>query len=206
MNVELVGACPRLELPAGATSRAAAFDRAVLLVVVEGIVILRALIPGTKRRTVTCHAGPGAVVLPPADDEVLVALSDSVLRCVAPADRARLLEDPQTAAALLDGLGDTLRQKHATVANMARLHHVDRIRLKLVELAREHGRVAKDGIRLDFPLTHDLLGEMTGSARETVTRALEELQREGFIDRHGRRYSIHLSPADLNVSSLTLRH
>jgi CRP-like cAMP-binding protein len=88
---------------------------------------------------------------------------------------------------------------------MARLHHVDRVRLKLIELAREHGRVGKDGIRLDFPLTHDLLGEMTGSARETVTRALDELQREGFIDRRGRTYSLHLSPDELDVSSLTLR-
>ena len=206
MNVELVESCPRLELPAGTSTRPSAFDRAVLLVVAEGILILRALIPGTKRRTVTCHAGPGAVVLPPHEDEMLVALSDCVVRCVAAGDRDRLLKDPKVAAALLDGLGDTLRQKHATVANMARLHHQDRVRLKLIELARDHGRVAKDGIRLDFPLTHDLLGEMTGSARETVTRALEELQREGFIDRHGRTYSIHLSPAELGVSSLTLRH
>jgi CRP-like cAMP-binding protein len=164
------------------------------------------LIPGTKRRTVTCHAGPGAVVLPPADDEEFVALCDCVVHCVSVDDRKRLLRDADTALALLEGLGDTLRQKHLSIANMARLHHVDRVRLKLIELARDHGRVAKDGVRLDFPLTHDLLGEMTGSARETVTRAIDELQREGFIARHGRTYSLQVEPEQLTVSMLTLRH
>jgi CRP-like cAMP-binding protein len=68
------------------------------------------------------------------------------------------------------------------------------VREKLTELARAHGRVGTDGIRLDFPLTHDLLAEMTASARETVTRALDELHREGFVQRNGRTYSVHVSP------------
>jgi CRP/FNR family transcriptional regulator len=118
-------------------------------------------------------------------------------------DRARLLRDPDVAAALLEGLGDTLRQKHASIANMGRLSHAARVRVKLIELARDYGRVGKEGIRLDFPLTHDLLGEMTGSARETVTRAVDELQREGFIARQGRTYSLHLSPEELAVTAIT---
>ena len=110
------------------------------------------------------------------------------------------------AAALVEGLTATLRQKHAAIANMSRLHHVDRVREKLIELAQEHGRVGRDGIRLDFPLTHDLLGEMTGSARETVTRALDELQRDGFVERNGRTYRLHVAPEDLGVTARTLRH
>jgi hypothetical protein len=206
VNAELVAGCAEVRIAAGTRGRHEDVRRAVLLVVAEGLLILRTLIPGAKRAAVTCHAGPGAVVLPAADDEELVALSDCVLRSVSAEDRKRLLADPETALALLEGLGDTLRQKHLSIANMARLHHVDRVRLKLIELALDHGRVAKDGIRLDFPLTHDLLGEMTGSARETVTRALDELQREGFIARHGRTYSLLVEPEQLNVSMLTLRH
>ena len=41
------------------------------------------------------------------------------------------------------------------------------------------------------------LGEMTGSARETVTRALDELQRQGFVQRRGRTYSVCVSPEEL---------
>jgi CRP-like cAMP-binding protein len=88
---------------------------------------------------------------------------------------------------------------------MSRLHHIDRVREKLIELARQHGRVGRDGIKLDFPLTHDLLGEMTGSARETVTRALDELQREGFVARRGRTYSLHVVPDELGGTPLTPR-
>jgi hypothetical protein len=206
MNVELVRDCPKLELSAGTLRYPADFTRAVLLVVEEGLVVLRAIVPKTTRRTVTCHAGGGAVILPPSEDEVLGALADAVVRCISKADRDLLLRDAETAEALLEGLGETLRQKHASIANMGQLSHVERVRVKLIELAREHGRVGKEGIRLDFPLTHDLLGEMTGSARETVTRALDELQREGFVGRLGRTYSLHLSPDELAVTGITLRH
>jgi DNA-binding IclR family transcriptional regulator len=42
---------------------------------------------------------------------------------------------------------------------------------------------------------------MTGSARETVTRALDELQREGFVVRRGRTYSLQLRPDELAALS-----
>ena len=32
---------------------------------------------------------------------------------------------------------------------------------------------------------------------ETVTRALDELQREGFVQRRGRTYSVHIPPEEL---------
>jgi len=98
---------------------------------------------------------------------------------------------------LLDGVAATLRQKLRSLAMMASLHHVDRVRAKLTELARDHGKVGPDGIRLDFPITHDLLGEMIGSSRETVTRSLDELQREGFVIRQGRSYLLHVPPQEL---------
>ena len=137
---------------------------------------------------------------------MLVALTDAAVVVMSRADLEVVLAIPAKAAALVEGLTATLRQKHAAIANMSRLHHVDRVREKLIELAQEHGRVGRDGIRLDFPLTHDLLGEMTGSARETVTRALDELQRDGFVERNGRTYRLHVAPEDLGVTARTLRH
>jgi len=192
---------PRLDLAPGGAIRAHDIPSLSLLAVEEGLVVLRTTIPGSTRRTITCHAGPGALILPPDAGETLVALTRAALVTISNADRDRLLQTPETARLLVDGLAETLRQKHAALASMSRLHHVDRVREKLIELAREHGRVGRDGIRLDFPLTHDLLGEMTGSARETVTRALDELQREGFVMRRGRTYSVHLAPDELAALS-----
>ena len=194
---DLVSDCPLLLLPAGSTLPAERVQDVQLVLVEEGLVVLRSFVAGSNRRTITCNAGAGRVVLPPGPDETLIALSDARLRPISSALRAELLQSPQAAGALLDGLAETLRQKHAALSNMARLHHVDRVRETLVELARAHGRVGTDGVRLDFPLTQDLLGEMTGSARETVSRALDQLQRQGFVVRHGRTYSVHVSPDEL---------
>jgi hypothetical protein len=179
---------------------------AAFLFVDDGLVVLRNAANGVRRRTVTCHAGPGALIIPPEPGEVLAALTDAAVAVVDRDSLDELLASPERARALLDGLAETLRQKHAAIANMSRLHHVDRVREKLIELAREHGRVGRDGVRLDFPLTHDLLGEMTGSVRETVTRALDELQRDGFVERNGRTYRLHVAPEDLGVTVRTVRH
>jgi CRP/FNR family transcriptional regulator len=78
------------------------------------------------------------------------------------------------------------------------------VRDKLIQLAREHGRVRRDGVLLDFPLTHELLGEMVGSARETVTRALDELEEEGFVTRRGRSYRLNVAPEVLGTQSPAL--
>jgi hypothetical protein len=194
---DLVERLPAVRLETGETLDPAELRDAALVLVEDGLVVLRSMIPGSARRTIVCHAGSGALILPPAGEETLVALTDVTLAVISAETRDRLLQSPGVARLIVDGLAETLRQKHATIASMSRLHHVDRVREKLIELAREHGRVAREGIRLDFPLTHDLLGEMTGSARETVTRALDELQREGFVVRSGRTYSVHVPPDQL---------
>ena len=64
------------------------------------------------------------------------------------------------------------------------------MRRRLLQLGRSHGHVVRDGIRIDFPVSHALLAEMIGSSRETVTRAVDELQRAGFVARSGSTYRL----------------
>jgi len=194
---DVVEGLATLELEPGAAVNTSDLQGAAFVLIADGLVVLRTSIPGSTRRTITCHAGEGALVLPPEEDDSLVALTEAAIVPISASDRDTLLDSPVAARLLVDALAETLRQKQAAVASLSRLHHVDRVREKLLELAREHGRVGRDGIRLDFPLTHDLLGEMTGSARETVTRALDELQRQGFVQRRGRTYSVCVSPEEL---------
>src|SRR2546421_3852755 len=68
------------------------------------------------------------------------------------------------------------------------------VRRRLAQLARTHGAVASGGVRVDLPLTHELLGQAVGSARETVTSALRTLEQEGFLIREGRLYRLMISP------------
>ena len=67
---------------------------------------------------------------------------------------------------------------------------------------RLHRNVAR--ARLDrltaaglLEVTHELVGEMVGSARETVTWAFAQLAREGFARREGRAYRLAVSPEAL---------
>jgi CRP-like cAMP-binding protein len=45
------------------------------------------------------------------------------------------------------------------------------------------GRVGPDGTRVPFDLTHELLGELVGARRPSVTSALGELRDRGELER-----------------------
>jgi CRP-like cAMP-binding protein len=194
---ELLAEARVCELDTGETVGPAQLSDVSLLVIESGLALIRAEQPGTFREVVVCHAGAGSLVLPPRETEVLAALVPTRARVVTVELRDRLLQIPGAAPLLFDALAATVRQKHRTIEALAHHHHLARVRAKLFQLAADHGVVGRDGIRLDLPLTHELLGEMTGSARETVTRALDELQQEGTVVRRGRTYRLVVDPDDL---------
>jgi CRP/FNR family transcriptional regulator, cyclic AMP receptor protein len=160
-------------------------------------VLVTNLRAGATRRMIVAVAGPGSVLLPPAADERLDALADSWLTVVTPAAQGALLAVPAAAEALLAALAEELRQRQESIAHFSSVRHVERVRDKLLQLARTHGKVVPGGVRLDLPLTHELVGEMVGSARETVTWAFAQLSREGFVEREGRSYRLAISPEAL---------
>ena len=194
---EILARCATLALRVGAARGAAQIPDAALLVVEEGLVLLSSARAGSSRRMAVALAGPEEVLLPPATGERLEALEDSWLTVVSPAALSALLAVPAAAAAVMDALGAALRERQETIGNFASVRHVDRVREKLIQLARAHGKVVPGGVRLDLPLTHELVGEMVGSARETVTWAFAQLAREGFARREGRAYRLAVSPEAL---------
>ena len=172
-----------------------AFAGAALLVV--EFVVVRATFPADARFVVTAEAGPGAVLLPPTADEVLVALGPSRVTAVSADARDRLLASPALARRVVEQLALGLAQRQEALANFAPTRHTERVRRKLLQLARGYGHVVRDGIRIDVPLSHALLAEMVGSSRETVTRALDELERDRFVVRAGSTYRLLVSAESL---------
>jgi len=170
------------------------FAGAALLVVEEGFIVVRATFSELSRSMITCEAGPGRIVLPLASDEALFALEQARLTPVSAVERDQLLSIPLVAQRVVEQLAFTLSEKQEALASFAQTRHVERVRRKLLQLARSYGHVVRDGIRIDFPITHALLAEMIGSSRETVTRALEALTREGAVVRHGSSYRLLGSP------------
>lgn len=190
--------CPAHPLPAGARRRIGDLTRAEALTVENGFLVVRASSP-SGRHVVVAEAGAGSVLLAPNDREHLQAFTDCWVTVLPPSQLEGLLAIPGVAATLFRGLGTALRLRQDATSYFANVHHVDRVRHKLVQLAREFGRVNPEGIRIEFPLTHDLLAEMVASARETVTRGLDELQRSGFVVRDGHFYMLLISPEALDT-------
>jgi Crp-like helix-turn-helix domain len=194
---ELLQSCPFLSLSAGALHRPADTREEALLLLEEGFVVVRRVPPPPSRPMITCEAAYGGIVLLPAAEEVLEAILDSRLTLLPERIVSRLLELPGLGDALLREVAETLRRKQDSIANFGDVRHVERVRRKLVQLARDYGRVTGDGVKLDLPLTHALLGEMIGSERETVTRGIDQLEGAGFLSREGHQYRLHISPDTL---------
>ena len=110
---------------------------------------------------------------------MLSALVEARLTALSPLATAGLMALPGAARTLVEQLTASLGEKQENLSNFASARHIVRVRRKLLQLARNYGRVARDGVRIDFPVSHSLLAEMVGSSRETVTRAIDELQRTG---------------------------
>lgn len=193
----VLDACPALALRAGASYSAARLPAAELLLVEDGLCLLTRARAGSGRRMILRIVGGGAVLRPPGHDERLDVLALTRITVVTADARRALVGIPSAAGALLDGLAAGLGDAYESLGHFASVRHVERVRDKLVQLARMHGRVVPGGIRLDLPLTHELLGEMVGSARETVTWAMGQLAREGFLRREGRSYRLTVAPESL---------
>jgi CRP-like cAMP-binding protein len=180
----LLSRCPRRRLRAGSVHRVEDFPAASLLAVEAGTVVIAAGGPST-RRVVLGFCSAGALLPPLRADEQLVALADSAVIAV-PANVERLLlRVPAAAQAIVDALVEELRERQLSLAQFGNVGHADRLRAKLLQLARSHGSAVDGGVEVELPLTHKLLGEAIGSARETVTAALQTLEREGFLTRDG---------------------
>ena len=193
----LLSTCPTIEVAAGEAYFRSSFNSAPLLVVERGFVVVRASFEQSSRSIVTCEAGPGRIILPPAQEEMLCGLVESRLTALSAVATGELMALPGAAHTLIEQLTASLGEKQENLSNFASARHIVRVRRKLLQLARSYGRVARDGVRIDFPISHSLLAEMIGSSRETVTRALDELQRTGFVARSGHSYRLLVSPESI---------
>jgi hypothetical protein len=151
---ELLASCPSLRLSAGALRAPADARQDAFSILEEGFVVVRSLPPPPSRAMITCEAAYGGIVLPPAPDELLEAILDSRLTLVSEPMLGRLLQLPGLAHALVHEVAETLRRKQDSIANFGNVRHTERVRRKLLQLARDYGRVTGNGVRLDLPLTH----------------------------------------------------
>jgi CRP-like cAMP-binding protein len=75
-----------------------------------------------------------------------------------------------------------------TIVRHERMH--SRLQQLLVWLARKFGRSVQSGLLIDLRLTHQAIAEAIGTTRVTVTRLLNEFEREGIISRPKRHFIV----------------
>ena len=61
-----------------------------------------------------------------------------------------------------------------------------RLALTLLKLGAAHGVEERAGRAVALPLTHQILADMIGTSRETVTRHLRRLKQQGIVSQRGR--------------------
>lgn len=187
----LLARCPRLLLEAGAVRTPVELPPACLLVVERGKAVLlgRACV---GRRIVVAVAVPGDLLAGPRGQQQLVAVQDLILRVLTVTQLRTLLQQPPLAEVLLAALLRALRDREESLSQFANVAHAERLRGKLLQLARCHGKPVDGGVQVELPLTQALLAQMVGSARETVSVAVRALEQEGFLVREGATYTLLL--------------
>jgi CRP/FNR family transcriptional regulator, cyclic AMP receptor protein len=100
---------------------------------------------------------------------------------------------PRTAINLVSEMARRLRKADETIAQLALCDVNERLIHRLVALGREEGASGPDGLVVRRRPTQQELANMIGSCRETISRAFNQLARDGLIIPRGR--SLVVTPA-----------
>ncbi len=101
--------------------------------------------------------------------------------------RAHIASHPRTALRVLTELSRRLRRADAIIGNLALLDVYGRLAGKLRELAASDGEETEEGIVVRQRPTQAEIAATIGTSRETVSRALSELARRGYVAMKGKR-------------------
>jgi CRP-like cAMP-binding protein len=93
---------------------------------------------------------------------------------------------PQIASVLIERATRRARLLSVRLAILELRHVHLKVLLLLWHLADRWGRVTSTGVRLNLELTHELIANMVGAHRTSVTLALQKLTDEGRITKTGR--------------------
>lgn len=116
----------------------------------------------------------------------VIAMEDSTLLVLRRDDfRRRVESNPSVAWALLAELSRRLRRADGKIGGLVLLDVPGRIAQLLLDVAEETSHAA-----IEKPLTHQIIAQMIGASRETVSRTMREFQDAGLITVHRRRIAI----------------
>lgn len=92
-----------------------------------------------------------------------------------------VLKYPNIGLQVIKNLSDRVTWLTSQVSSLAVTNIEERLYRVLCNVAKEHGSVSSRGVVIQFPLTHEELGFLTGAHRVSITRAMTALKNAGKI-------------------------
>lgn len=116
-----------------------------------------------------------------------IAVEDTELLSLHRTDfQAALSDNRSITMGLIKVLTGRLRRANHQISTLALLDVYGRVARVIVDMAREEGRRLKDGQIAFRRATHQEIANRIGTTRETVTRMLKDLERQGLIHVEGK--------------------
>ena len=112
------------------------------------------------------------------DTTVLVLKREAFLR--------HLRDYPQTAISVLQEMTGRLRRADEVIGSLALLDVYGRVARMLRELADRDGEETDEGIFIKERPTQQDIAAMIGTSRETVSRALNDFAKRGYVEMNGK--------------------
>ncbi len=98
-----------------------------------------------------------------------------------------VLDHPRIGLQVMRNLSKRISSLTNRIESMSLTHLGARLYQVLRNMALEHGVKSRDGLVIQFPLTHEDLAFLVGAHRVSVTRALKELKKTGSVVQQKRR-------------------
>ncbi|ATW26212.1 Crp/Fnr family transcriptional regulator [Candidatus Formimonas warabiya] len=102
-----------------------------------------------------------------------------------------LLDNPELALVLIKILGAILKNTNEALLNLAFKEVNSRLAGWLLKMAKEQGLAHRDGTVIELNLTHEEIGYLIGSTRQTVTTILNRFERAGILSLQKKRIIVH---------------
>lgn len=98
-----------------------------------------------------------------------------------------VLQHPKVGLQIIKTMSERISNLTDRVGSLAVANIEDRLYRVLSNVAKEHGAKSPQGVVIQFPLTHEDLGFLTGAHRVSITRAMKALKNAGKIILEDRR-------------------
>lgn len=103
-----------------------------------------------------------------------------------------MMENPSISLALIEEICGRLREADKKIGDLALVDVHGRVARFLLRLAREEGEKVKGGYLIEKRPTHLEMAGLLGTARETVSRAMSDFLKRGYLKQQGKKLFIPL--------------